>query len=98
MRYKVSYGPDDKYNRWGHLVKAAPVSSKYFDTSSKAEEVAKELTIKYKNWTANVFDMEGPQEDPEDSQSRLWLICSYKRGKKIDNTEYIKALFKTNNN
>ena len=93
MRYKIEYGPDDKYDRLGHLKKAAPVYTDYADTNIEGETKALKISAQHKKWTVSLFDTCGPIEDPEDSNSTLWLICSYKGGKRIcTNNNYTHAL------
>lgn len=89
MRYKISYGPDDKRDRWGHTVKAATIYSKYFDKYIEAEKAALQISKEHKKWTVNIFDTQGPVE--EDLPDTLWLIASFERGIKWTNDNYTKA-------
>ena len=90
MRYKIIYGPDDKRDRWGHTVKAAPIYTQYADTYIKAEEIAVKVSNEHKKWTVCIYDTQGPQEDSEDPQSSLWLIKAFEKGVAYENHEYTK--------
>lgn len=92
MRYKISYGPDAKRDRWGHEVKAAPVYEMYFDSLLEAENAAMQISKEHKKWTVSIYDTQGPQEDPEDSQSNVWLIKSFERGKVYENPNYLYSI------
>lgn len=95
MRYKISYGPEDKINKWGYIIKAAPVYTKYANSDIEAEEIAMRISKEHKKWDVHIFDTKGPQDDPEDSISTLWLMKSYKKGTLVfENYEYYKTLNK----
>ena len=89
MRYKISYGPDDKRDKWGHTIKAATIHSEYFNKYVEAEKVALQISKEHKKWTVNVFDTQGPVE--EDLPDTLWLIVSFEDGIKWTNDNYTKA-------
>lgn len=93
MRYEISYGPEDKRNKWGYLIEVAPVYTRYADSDTEAKEIAMRISNQYKKWDVNIYDTQGPQDDPEDPRSAVWLISSYKKGTLVfENNEYYKAL------
>jgi len=92
MKYMIEYGPDDKRDRWGHTIKAAPVYKEYFSTQVEAEKTAMQISKEHKKWTVNVFDTQGPTD--EDLPSTLWLMASFEGGIKWTNDNYTKALCK----
>lgn len=95
MRYKISYGPEDKRNKWGYLMESAPVYTRDAGSDTEAKEIAMKISNQYKKWDVNIYDTQGPQDDPEDPRSAVWLIASYKKGVLIfENNEYYKALNK----
>ena len=94
MRYKINYGPDDKRDKWGHTIKAAPVYSEYFDKYVEAEEAALQISKEHKKWTVCLYDTQGPAD--EDLPSTLWLMVSFEGGMKWPNENYTKALRKNN--
>lgn len=96
MRYLIEYGPDDKRNRWGYLVEAAPVYKQYTDSYEEAKEIASKISREHRKWTVSVLDTKGPQDDPEESASNeTWLIFSCERGKIYYNENYMEVLHKT---
>ncbi len=95
MRYKITYGPDDKRDKWGHTIKAATGHVEYVGTLAKAEQLAVFISKAHKKWTVCVYDTQGPQEDPEDPMSSLWLVVAYEKGVAYRNANYTKAI---NNN
>lgn len=94
MRYMIEYGPDDKRDRWGHVIKAAPVYKMYFDSNTEAEKVAVQISREHKKWTVCIYDTQGPQEDEELPDSTLWLMVAYEGGIDDRNEHYTKALHK----
>lgn len=92
MRYMIDYGPNDKLDKWGHVIKAAPVYKDYFDKYSEAEKAAQQISKEHKKWTVCIYDTQGPEE--EDLPDTLWLIAAYERGVRWDNDNYTKALRK----
>jgi len=90
MRYMIEYGPDDKRDRWGHVVKEAPVYKMYFDSSIEAEEAAVQISRKHKKWAVSAYDTQGP----EDEGNTLWLMVSYEKGIAYRNNHYTLALHK----
>lgn len=91
MRYMIEYGPDDKRDRWGHVIKAAPVYKMYFDSNIEAEKAAIQISREHKKWTVCIYDTQGP-EDEELPDSTLWLMVSYERGRDYRNKHYTTAL------
>lgn len=83
MRYFVSYGPDDKRDRWGHTIEAAPIYNEYTDSYVEAENIAIRISKEHKKWDVHIYDTLGPIEDEEYPLDRLWCISSYKGGRKI---------------
>lgn len=84
MRYKV-----EKFrmlcDKWGHIISTERYEC-LFETLQEALECAKSL--KGKKWTVNVYDMQGPIEDTEDSLSKVWLVCSFEKGTLYPNNNY----------
>ena len=80
----------DKYDRFGHL-KSSNKVSETCSTLQEAIDIAERMNIKKsKNATISVYDLNGPQEDSEDSKSTLWLVCSLERGVWYHNKNYKK--------
>lgn len=90
----IDYGPNDKLDKWGHVVKAAPVYKKYFDNQFEAEKTAVQISREHKKWTVCIYDTQGPED--EDLPDTLWLIAAFERGIKWTNDNYTKALHKKN--
>ena len=95
MRYMIEYGPDDKRDRWGHTIKAAPVYKMYFDNHFEAEKLAVQISMEHKKWTVCIYDTQGP-EDEDLPGSTLWLMKAYERGEGYCNDNYTKALHRKN--
>lgn len=72
-------------DKWGHIISTESYEC-FFETLQEALECAKSL--KGKKWTVNIYDMQGPVEDIEDSLSRIWLVCSFERGTLYPNNNY----------
>ena len=90
----IEYGPDDKRDRWGHTIKAAPVYKECFSTQVEAENTAMQISKEHKKWTVCIYDTQGPEE--EELPDTLWLIASFERGIKWANSNYTDALRKKN--
>ena len=94
MRYLIEYGPDDKRDKWGHTIKAAPVYTMSFDSHIEAEKVAMQISKEHKRWSVHLLDTQGPED--EDLPDTTWLMKSFEGGVCWKNDNYTKALRKSN--
>lgn len=90
----IDYGPNDKLDKWGHVIKAAPVYKMYFDEYTEAKKMALQISREHKKWTVCLYDTQGPEE--EDLPDTLWLIVAFEHGMRWVNDNYTKALRKMN--
>ena len=92
MRYKIHYFRC-RYDRWGHEISSSS-HTEYADDLAEAMSRAMDISLKFRKHSVNLYDLKGPQEDPEDKLSTTWLVVGYEKGRAYANSEYFKEIRK----
>ena len=79
MRYKIEYFRM-KTDKWGHIL-PCEVYLEYANTLTEAENKAHEISLKFKKYSVNVYDLQGYGKV-------TWLVGGYEKGVYYKNDNY----------